>query len=244
MTAILHDAIPDDMQQPRALPGVQPLVGPWVRVDEAYAGQMALRRALISDRLRDVYRAEPGAEPACAEVLEAVLPLLPSQGFQQDSGRMRCPDGAEVSLEAPPLVILGQLIQSDICILQKQGAEHVLTAACLCFPASWRLQDKIGRRLVRIHAPVDSYDLGMAARVQRLFDGVQVGKPLWRFNRLTYADPDLHQPRDEYAPRQVPSPGAPVYTRSERQSIIRLPKSQAVVFAIHTYVVKEGAGRP
>lgn len=238
MTEVLHTAMPDDMRDMRALPGVQPLVGPWLRVDEAYAGQMALRRSLIAERLTDVYRVTPGAQEACAEVFEQVMPLLPALGFGVSDDRVRCPDGAVVMLDAPPLVVLGQLIQSDICVLQKLDDEHVLTAACLCFPASWSLQDKIGHPLVRIHAPVDSYDAGMATRVQRLFDGVQVGRPLWRFNQLSYMDPDLYQPRPEQAPRAHPAAADAVYTRSERQSLIRMPRTGAVVFAIHTYLVR------
>ena len=30
------------------------------------------------------------------------------------------------------------------------------------------------------------------------------------------------------------------FTRSERQCILRLPESDAVVFTIHTYVVRDG----
>jgi hypothetical protein len=238
MTEILHARLPDDMLDLRALPGVQPVTGPWIRVDEAYAGQMALRRALLDAQREAVYRAGPEAEAACAEALAQALDVLPDLGFVRRGDAMLCPDGVEVALDGSPLVVLGRLIQSDICILQKQGGEHVLTAACLCFPASWHLEDKFGRPMTRIHAPVDSYDDRMAHRVQRLFDGVQAGRPLWRFNRLTYADAELHQPRREHARRQMPAPGAPAFIRSERQTILRLPVSRAVVFAIHTYIVR------
>jgi hypothetical protein len=38
-----------------------------------------------------------------------------------------------------------------------------LTAAILCFPASWTLAEKLGRPLGAIHGPVAGYDPGMAA---------------------------------------------------------------------------------
>ena len=79
--------------------------------------------------------------------------------------------------------------------------------------------------------PVAEYDADLARRVQRLFDGVRPGKPLWRFNRLSYVDPDLHQPTRKQQGQQER------FIRSERQCIIRLPQTQAVVFAIHTFVV-------
>jgi len=72
--------------------------------------------------------------------------------------------------------------------------------------------------------------------VQRLFDGVRAGRPMWRANLLRYDAPDLHQPRTEDDPRPAGGPDAK-YARSERQSVLRLPETGAVVFAIHTSVV-------
>ena len=60
---------------------------------------------------------------------------------------------------------------------------------------------KIHAGLVGIHDPVDPYNDQIAKRVQRLFDGIQVDRPLWRFNALHYADPALFQPRSMYARR-------------------------------------------
>ncbi|MGR3813194.1 MAG: heme-dependent oxidative N-demethylase family protein, partial [Cognatishimia activa] len=148
------------------------------------------------------------------------------------------PDGRAVALNyKDPLGTLAQLVQEDFCILQKQGNEHVLTGALLCFPASWTLAEKFMRPLVRIHKPVRSYDANIAKRVQRLFDGVRVGRPVWRFNALHYADAELFHPRTEDAPREDDH-REQSFLRSERQVIMRLPETDAVVFAIHTYVVE------
>ena len=123
--------------------------------------------------------------------------------------------------------------------MQKQGDEHVLTAAVLCFPASWTLAEKAGQPLSRIHRPVGAYDVGVAQRVQRLFDGVQSGKPIWRNNYLHYNDPELYQPLSETDPaRKEPWPAHAPYTRAERQCIVRLPETGAVLFSIHTYVAR------
>jgi hypothetical protein len=129
------------------------------------------------------------------------------------------------------------LVQEDICILQKRGEEHVLTGAILCFPASWRLSEKFMRPLIDIHLPVDRYDENVARRVQRLFDGIQPGRPLWRYNALWYEDAELYQPRSAQEPRHIKDPGTAPYLRSERQTLLRLPQTQAVIFSIHTYVL-------
>lgn len=240
MTLILQDSLPQDMRDDRGLPGVQPLVNaPWLRVDEAYAGQMVHRRALIATRRQEVYWQGPAATEAVEEVLAEALTLLPAMGFEISGQYCHCPDGGVVDLQSDvPLIVLGQLVQEDICIMDKRAAEHVLVAACLCFPASWRLAEKTGRPLTRIHDPVPEYDARIARRVQRLFDGVQVGRPLWRYNRLWYDDPELFQPRSALAPRRIaPGQAEAAYQRAERQCILRMPRTGAVVFSIHTYVV-------
>jgi hypothetical protein len=138
-----------------------------------------------------------------------------------------------------PLATLGLICQEDFCLLERpEGSpEHVLTGAVLCFPASWTLSEKFMRPLIGIHHTVDSYDEMLAKRVQRLFDGVQMGRPLWRFNALWYHSPELFAPRRENDPRDDSHGADAPYMRSEKQVVLRLPKSRAVVFSIHTYMV-------
>lgn len=63
---------------------------------------------------------------------------------------------------------------------------------------------------------------------------------MWRVNALFYDDPYLFQPRRAAARRRLPGQEAP-YLRSERQTIFRLPRTQAMIFTIHTYVVPRAA---
>ncbi len=225
----------------RRLPGVQPLGGyhEWLARDEAYAGQMALRDRLVAERRGDVISAMPGSQAAVTELYDEVLYFLGGRdGFGwSETGCIR-PDGVEVPLnETDPLGTLARLVQQDLCVLEKpEGAdEHVLTAAILCFPASWTLAEKIGRPLSVIHDPVEPYSDRMAARVQRLFDHLPGDTPLWRQNALIYADPALYQPRALASPREERTEGR--FLRSERQTLLRLLETRAIVFSIHTYVV-------
>lgn len=225
-------------QAARRLPGTTP-VGQvdWITVTEDYSRQLAEKSRLIARRKPDVYQMRPAAEAAAAELLEEVLELLRGRsGFDVEGPIVRCPDGREVRYyDLPPLLALGHILQEDLCLHVKQDGSHHLMGALLCFPASWTLAEKIGKPLTAIHAPVSEYDAPLAKRVQRLFDGVQVGQPLWRANYLTYADPALFQPKREADAREtVPQDDA--FLRSERQTIFRLPETRAVVFAIHTTV--------
>ncbi len=207
-----------------------------MRVDGAYAAQLQHRADLLA-AIPDKVLFEDGIDDANLEVLEEALKIIPALGFSVTDDRVTCPDGRSVQIDRhAPLRTLGHLVQEDICVLQKQGTEHVMTAAVLCFPANWRLAEKINRPLTGIHEPVDEYDENIARRVQRLFDGVQVGRPMWRFNKLPYADPDLHQPYKRDVGDHMP------YTRSERQCILRLPRTGAVIFTIHTFIVTDAQG--
>lgn len=242
MDAILHKSLPVAPWMTPAtwrLPGIQPVSGDdWLRVDEAYAGQMRERDRLIAERLDAVHGVLPRAMPAALELYDLVLARLRGmQGFAFAGDFLRRPDGVQVALDRDaPLVTLGRLLQEDLCILEDVGGEHLLTGAILCFPASWTLAQKLGRSMVAIHVPVDHYTAEMARRVQRLFDAIRVEQPLWRANALVYDDPELHQPRPEGARR--PPPVTRDYMRVERQCLLRLPKTQAVVFTIHTYLVR------
>lgn len=224
---ILQDQIPADQRAAAGmpLPRMQPVRGGWLRKDEAFSAQLAEKARLLQVRRSDVLVMLPEAAPACAEALGVICASLgvPLQGAMRDD----------------PLWAISQHIQEDICILEKRGHAHVLTAALLCFPAGWTLSEKIGRPLMRIHKPVAAYDDQIGGRVQRLFDGVQPGQPLWRANLLRYADPTLYQPHKEDAPRSD-TPDRAAFERSERQTVLRLPKTNAVVFAIHTSIAAMG----
>ncbi|MCU0803182.1 MAG: DUF3445 domain-containing protein [Rhodobacteraceae bacterium] len=231
--------------QTRRLPGTKPLdMADWLVVDEAYAAQMALRDHLIAQRPAAVHAMLPQAEGAAREVYDLILPLLPGLGFTVGLDAVERPDGVVVPLNAgQPLMTLGRLVQEDLCIMQEDGAgEHALTGAILCFPAGWMLNEKLGRPMMRIHQPVAKYTEDVGRRVQRLMDMVRVGAPLWRANGH-HSDAPLFNPLSEEASHKgyqavpVVATDKP-FIRSERQALIRLPASGAVLFSIHTYVIR------
>jgi len=221
------------------MPGTGPMdPKTWLLVDEAFGAQMALRERLIAEKREAVHALLPEGRAAAVECLELALAFLAEQpAYQIDGDMVRRPDGVEVIVDrAEPLITLGHLIQEDICLMGPGPDGHILIGALLCFPASWTLSEKIGRPLVRIHRPVPEYDDNTARRVQRLFDGIQVDRPMTRANAHLYETADLFTPRREGDPHRKIGPN-PGFLRSERQTLQRLPMSGAVVFAIHTYTV-------
>jgi len=217
----------------RRLPGVQPVAkGEWLIRDDAFAAQMAYRDHLISTRRNDVFQATPESLPLQVELLETVISELDCS-YQMG----RRPDGVSIPLHAkgPPLLTAARLVQEDLLIMD-MADEPRLTAGVLCFPASWSLAEKFGGGLGDIHGYVDEYTDEMAARVRRMFTALRPEQPLWRANFLRYVEADLHQPRRQTQAKPLPKSGG--FVRVERQTLRKLPRTGAVVFGIHTYVIR------
>lgn len=245
--------LPGAHPQTARLPGTRPIApADWIVVDDAYAGQMALRERLIAERPTEVIAALPGSGPLVADLVDALGAHLSGRpDFRLGPGTVRCPDGRTVAL--PPdaaadpgrsLAALGRIVAEDLCLLDRPAgeAEHRLVAAVLCFPDHWTLTEKLGHPLLRIHRPVAAYDAEIARRVQRLFDGLKPGRPLMRYNLNPAASPAIFTPRREDAERPD-LPPMPGFLRSERQVLTRLPRTGAVVFSIQTRMVRAtGAG--
>ncbi len=223
-------------EKTRRLPGIQPVpAGEWLWRDEVFAEQMAYREALLRDRRTDVFRETRDSRPAQAELLQTVLGALDA-GYTRVGDVVTRPDGGRVDIaQGAPIIAAARLVQEDLLLMEWQNGEPSLSAAVLCFPASWTLEEKFTRGLAGIHGNVGDYDEDMAKRVLRMFMAIRPEQPLWRANFLLYSDPELHQPRRESDPRR--DRDAPRFVRVERQTLRKLPESGAVVFGIHTFVV-------
>lgn len=219
------------------LPGLLPVEeDAWLLRDEVFAAQMAERDKLLATGA-PVLGLLPLAVAAAQETYDLVLAKLAMDpGYTLGAHVAHRPDGTKVVLDRDrPLHTLGRLVQEDLCLMVSNGqGEHILGGAVLCFPASWTLAEKLGHPMTRIHTPVPEYDENIARRVQRVLNGVQAGRAMWRMNHNLYASPDLFHPRTEDAPR---TDTTPQYLRAERQCLVRLPKTDAVLFTIHTYVM-------
>ena len=219
------------------LPGLAPIAdGDWLWIDDAYPKQMAYRDWLLTHKRDAVQAKTQGAEAAIEECARFILDQISLRSdFLVGDASVTRPDGVGITKDMS-LDMIGRLIQQDICILEKVGDEHVMSAAVLCFPASWSLDEKIGRPMSGIHEPVEEYTSDLQKRVQRVFDAMRDGQGVWRCNYLEYSDPNLFQPRRENARRNRDADH--LWSRVERQTLIKLPQTQAIVFGIHSFVVK------
>jgi dimethylamine monooxygenase subunit A len=218
----------------------------WIEVDECFAAQLAERRRLLGERPADVLAGLPESAPGQQELLQLLLGHLPErfpEHYRRTDGRIENrTTGESFAIEAwwdAPLALAGRLVQEDLCLLQRGEAGYRLVAAVLCFPAHWRLSDKLGRPLDIIHDPVPGFGERLAATVDRFFASIQVAQPVWRVNWSLVDQPTLFLPpehRGHPRPISAERAGSELWLRLERQTLRRLPCSGDVVFGIHTYV--------
>lgn len=120
-------------------------------------------------------------------------------------------------------------VPEDLCLLLPGENGFVLAGAHLCAPSHWCLEDKIGRSLDPIHAPVPGYEGSLARSVNRFLEKLAPEQFIERYNWSLDVEPELCQrPPREGAARA----GALAWYRTERQTLRRLPNSGAIVFGI------------
>jgi hypothetical protein len=209
-------------------PGLSPLdMAEWTVRDPDFDAQMARRRDVMSAHPEVVIASSHAGEEPGLELLSMLKAHL---GLDPEITQLE---------EYCPFTAMGQLVAEDFCLLVPDTAsgEYKLVSAILCFPSRWLLTEKMGRPLTAIHDPVPDYDDVLARRVNRVFEALHVDRPLVRVNWLVHAVPELFLPlglSDKLM--QEADPTGQIYLRTERQTLVRLPRTGAVAFGIKTSV--------
>jgi hypothetical protein len=205
----------------------------WFEMDCSALAQLPERRRLLAERRADVLAALPGSEAACAE-LAAMAEANLAEFHPGWPGRAEAAEGS-------PLEMLGHRIADDFCLLQPSPEGPRLIAAVLCFPARWRLAEKLGRPMMAIHTSVPGYSETLGRPVDRFMTTLKAGRIAARFNWTVQEDPTLYQPqghgRSEHDPSVTPeNAGETMWLRVERQTFRLLPESGVITFGIRTHV--------
>lgn len=220
----------------------------WIDIDGHYAAHMAEKARLLGERHGEVFDALSGSEAAQGECLTRLLEHLTKHrpGIVETEGStIRTGwDGAVLDREAfaaTPLDLAGRLVQEDLCLMEPHADGHRLIAASLCFPARWRLADKIGRPMSAIHDPVPDFNARLNRPVERFFSGIAADQFYMRLNWSVLDDPALFQAtghgRGGFDPSISPESVVDrLYIRIERQTFRRLPETGVLVFGIKTIV--------
>jgi dimethylamine monooxygenase subunit A len=208
-------------------PGLKPIAPEaWLSPDTEASSWLPDKHRVMRDHRSEVYGARDGSEVAALELASAVHAVAgPGQGDW-----------------ASALEVAASAVSDDLCILIKddEGLWR-LEAASLCAPTFWRLTEKLGEPLGGLHGPVPGANPGMVSRIHRMFDAIQPGQVLERFNWTVQPGTARFTPNQapfKEMAAALPAEGAldALWFRVERQTISKLPISGAVVFTIRVTI--------
>ncbi len=230
---------PWDGSQPLFRIGLAPLdLADWIQPDERLSAYLDEKDRLLAQRHGDVFAARADTLDAQREVwdvLTAHVARTRPDIWQIEGDAVRiAPLGRSVTLDPDaPLVSASRLVQEDLVLMRKGDEGWRIAAGCVCFPSSWRLKEKFGKPLASVHAPVPNFGPGSrnAAMIERIFDNLQTGQPVWRMNWSIYPDDKLFH-GDESG--EVKRSGAlqESFLRVEFQTLRKLERSGDILFTI------------
>lgn len=220
----------------------------WFLVCERRAAELGEKERLLAFDREAVFGALPGSEEVQREVLMLALDNLERhhQGLVAfEAGEIRIAEtGTLYRMEDfadRALDLAARLVQEDLCIMSPGPEGYVLRAGSVCFPARWRLADKLGRPMMKIHEPVAGYAEKLGKPVDRFFEHLKEDKPIYRLNWSIMDDPALFQSSGHSSHAARPeitaaNAGEKLWIRVERQTLRRLPRSGDILFTIRTFV--------
>jgi dimethylamine monooxygenase subunit A len=241
----------------------------WCDVDETYRARHDYKRQLYRDHREDTVCYAPGSDEPCFEALYALAEYLPrrypSMFLATAHGIRNLVTGDDWDLRRDsatwvdhhPLQVMGLLSTEDWFILQKKanldldpsppptaeelGNTYRLTAGANCFPAGWRLRERIGHTISELHHnKVPFYAERLALAMHRFFNRLRVDQPYMRFNYAVDISGELFHIHSHHnldvSELEHPVCIDDLHLRVERQVLQRLPKTRAIVFSIRTYV--------
>jgi dimethylamine monooxygenase subunit A len=219
----------------------------WFEFDDQYPAEMAEKRRLLATVPVDVFAATPQSDDAREEALALIVGALtthhPAWFSRNGAATLRNHlTGESWSIgSCDPLRLAGLLVQEDLCLIQNGEAGPVFTAASLSFPSRWRLLDKIGKPLAAVHGPVPLYAERLAGPVDRFMRNLRPNHIVSRLNWSLLDDPALFQPGGKWrveacADITAENAGSRIFLRVERQTVRRLPSTEAVLFGVRVHV--------
>lgn len=220
---------------------------------EAFAMSMGTRPLEPGERLLDRDPSRIDAELAlkrsqiAADRAEYVQLPTHTREAQHEAAALLCRDmGIDVptalATDAEPLLWPGMRVQEDLCLLDLSQPGVPLVAGVVCFPGDWSIREKLNKSFIDVHAPVPLFDkIGMPS--VNLMERMKFDRPVWRPNWGGLKPTDQLDLTPKHRPRinelklglTTDTIGATLYFRVERQTLSKLPRTNHILFTIHTY---------
>lgn len=127
-------------------------------------------------------------------------------------------------------------LQEDIAIhrVDRSNESDWLAATHICFPSSWRPEEKIGKCLAEIHQPIPGMNLKNSYKL------AETSSRLGPFQRFVWSPIfekrlDFHpdNPKQEFDPKNPK-----IYVKVEKQITWPIPEFDAFIFILRQYIVE------
>jgi hypothetical protein len=228
----------------------------WILIGAGHAATMRQKRARLDERQSCYYRTLPESLPAQRELRQRVTSHLLTdhpQSFQRRGSMVtslitgQALDLADDSIE--PLLQLSYLIEEDFMLLDEFEGVPRITAASNAYSSSGRLVASVGHDVAWAHDPVPRLTTKLGGRINQVLGSIHAAIPCERFNWQVTPLASVFFPHDdphaanaaamhsvvETLRRDPLRAGELLWMRVERQTLSRLPESNAVAFSLHTY---------
>jgi dimethylamine monooxygenase subunit A len=228
----------------------------WILIGAGHAEMMRQKRDRLEHHRPLYYRTLPDSLPAQRELRERVTTHLvadhPEYFNRSGSVVSSLVTGQALDLDddsTEPLLQVSYLVEEDFMLLQELGGGLRITAASNAYSSSGRLAASVGHDMEWAHEPVPHLSDKLGGKINRVLGSIHAATPCERFNwQITpiatvffpHDDPHaanaaaMHEVLAELR-RDPARAGELLWLRVERQTLMRLPGSNAVAFSLHTY---------
>ncbi len=230
-------------------------------VDEHYLGEVAERELVLQG---DVSRCQvpdfmgEAAWESLALVMEALAKDFPAQfALERDGDAWRWRNwllgvdqkfvfGEDGTLPCGALEYITRQAQGDFALLQERDGAILLQGGMVTAAAGWSFAGNLGKSFHHIHAPVPLVrQTGLVDRAQSFMARLTPARPARRLGWGITAGPRLDISAENEAVWALDKSrvtaddvGQSLWLRVELQSFFRLPRSQAILFGIRTYMLR------
>lgn len=232
-----------------------------IEITSSYLDEVQLKRQLITQYPERCYQSLPHTMKGQWEIVELILGNLQNANpnwfiVDKDKENWRFHNklldemhtfrfGDETSIPCEPLDFIGRHVQEDLIYMKQRDGDLFLDAGQLCFPGNWSLVFDLGMSFKDIHKPIPGFkEEGLDARILQFLLNLEAGKPWWRKNWSLMAGNRLDTSLETFdvwgkARKEVTkeNAGRLVHFRVEVQKLFRLPRTDGILFTIHTHLL-------
>ncbi|WP_404348464.1 DUF3445 domain-containing protein [Sutcliffiella horikoshii] len=232
-----------------------------IDITEGYLKEIQLKRSLLSEHHSRCFQSFPHTNKAQWEALKLVMTDLATYfpknfSFKREGhnhifiNRLLQEEfefkmGDETTLPNEPLDFIGRHVQEDLILMMQRDGDLYLDAGQLCFPANWSLAFNHGMSFKNIHFPIPGFkEEGLDERILQFLLSLEAGNPWGRKNWSLMAGNRMDTSLETFdvwgkdrKKVTVDNAGEFVHLRVEVQKLFRLPRSNAILFTIHTHLL-------